>query len=149
MCKNLWGSLMRPNWPKWACQAQKTWHFSCFQYCVCGHYCTRSFLFESKSNNRKRKKEEEEDKEEEKQNVVKRLWEVRKTRKSSRKHAYIIVTPLNPTFIDWKWGLQGYTLFFLFLLKNKDCGYSLEPPRRGGSNEYPQSMFWAEIWKIS
>ena len=22
-----------------------------------------------------------------------------------------------------------------------DCGYSLESPRRGGSNEYPQSMF--------
>ena len=22
-----------------------------------------------------------------------------------------------------------------------DCGYSLEPPRRGGFNEYPQSMF--------
>ena len=22
-----------------------------------------------------------------------------------------------------------------------DCGYSLEPPRRGGSNEFPQSMF--------
>ena len=22
-----------------------------------------------------------------------------------------------------------------------DCGYSLEPPRRGGSNEYPKSMF--------
>ena len=32
--------------------------------------------------------------------------------------------------------------------QNIDCGYSLEPPRRGGSNEYPQSMFWAEIWKI-
>ena len=44
---------------------------------------------------------------------------------------------------------MGYTLFFLFPLKNIDCGYSLEPPRRGGSNEYPQSMFWAEIWKIS
>ena len=33
--------------------------------------------------------------------------------------------------------------------QNIDCGYSLEPPRRGGSrggsNEYPQSMFWAEI----
>ena len=29
-----------------------------------------------------------------------------------------------------------------------DCGYSLEPPRRGGSSEYPPSMFWAEIWKI-
>ena len=24
---------------------------------------------------------------------------------------------------------------------SKHCGYSLEPPRRGGSNEYPQSMF--------
>ena len=25
---------------------------------------------------------------------------------------------------------------------NIDCWYSLEPPRRGGSNEYPQSMFF-------
>ena len=25
--------------------------------------------------------------------------------------------------------------------QNMDCGHSLEPPRRGGSNEYPQSMF--------
>ena len=25
--------------------------------------------------------------------------------------------------------------------RNIDCGNSLEPPRRGGSNEYPQSMF--------
>ena len=32
--------------------------------------------------------------------------------------------------------------------QNIDCGYSLEPPRRGGSNEYPQSLFWAEIRKI-
>ena len=24
--------------------------------------------------------------------------------------------------------------------QNIDCGYSLEPPRRGGPNEYPQSM---------
>ena len=28
--------------------------------------------------------------------------------------------------------------------QNIDCGYSLEPPRRGGSNEYSQSMFWEE-----
>ena len=32
--------------------------------------------------------------------------------------------------------------------QNIDCGYSLEPPRRGGSNEYPQSMFYAVIRKI-
>ena len=31
--------------------------------------------------------------------------------------------------------------------QNIDCGYSLEPPQRGSSNEYPQSMFWAEIRK--
>ena len=43
----------------------------------------------------------------------------------------------------------GYTLFFLFLLKNIDCGYLLEPPRKGGSNEHPQSMFWAKIRKVS
>ena len=30
---------------------------------------------------------------------------------------------------------KGIHYFFLFLLKNIDCGYSLEPPRRGGSND--------------
>ena len=40
--------------------------------------------------------------------------------------------------------MQGYTYFFLFLLQNIDCGYSLKPPRRGGSNVYPQSMFWSK-----
>ena len=32
--------------------------------------------------------------------------------------------------------------------QNIDCGYLLEPPRRGGSNEYPQSMFYAVTRKI-
>ena len=30
---------------------------------------------------------------------------------------------------------------FHFSAQNIDFGYSLEPPRQGGSNEYPQSMF--------
>ena len=30
---------------------------------------------------------------------------------------------------------------FHISVQNIDCGYSLEPPRRGGSNEYPKSMF--------
>ena len=34
----------------------------------------------------------------------------------------------------------GFSLFFLISTQNIDCGYSLEPPRHGGSNEYPQSM---------
>ena len=52
--------------------------------------------------------------------------------------------------------IQIYRKFYLqktenFQLKNSDifqisaqstdCGYSLEPPRRGGSNVYPHSMF--------
>ena len=32
-------------------------------------------------------------------------------------------------------------IYFHISAQNIDCGYSLEPPRRGGSNEYPQSMF--------
>ena len=31
---------------------------------------------------------------------------------------------------------------FNIYAQNIDCGYTLEPPQRGGSNEYPQSMFW-------
>ena len=32
--------------------------------------------------------------------------------------------------------------------QNIDCGYWLEPPRRGGSNEYHNLCFSAEIRKI-
>ena len=32
----------------------------------------------------------------------------------------------------------------LIFAQNIYCGYTLEPPRRGGSNEYPQSMFWSK-----
>ena len=62
------------------------------------------------------------------------------------------IDPHKPHFYIVKLGFTGYTLFFLFLLENIDCEYSLEPPHRDGSNEYPQSMFWAEsffIWKFS
>ena len=34
------------------------------------------------------------------------------------------------------------------LAQNIHCGYTLEPPRRGGSNEYPQCMFWIKNKKI-
>ena len=33
---------------------------------------------------------------------------------------------------------------FLIFAQNKDCGYTLEPPRRGGSHEHPQSIFWSK-----
>ena len=34
-----------------------------------------------------------------------------------------------------------YIIFSLFLSENICCGYSLEAPHRGASNEYPQHMF--------
>ena len=51
------------------------------------------------------------------------------------------VYPREPHFYIAKLGYAGVHLFFLFLLQNIDCGYSLEPPHRGGSNVYPQSLF--------
>ena len=33
---------------------------------------------------------------------------------------------------------------FLIFAQNIDCVYTLEPPQRGGSNEYPHSMFWSK-----
>ena len=39
--------------------------------------------------------------------------------------------PLKPHFYIVKLGYAGVYLFFLFLFKTIDCGYSLEPPRRG------------------
>ena len=36
--------------------------------------------------------------------------------------------------------MKNSNMFHMFA-KHIDCGYSLEPPRRGGSYEYLQSMF--------
>ena len=53
----------------------------------------------------------------------------------------------NFTTKKWKFSDKNSNILFKFLLaaytsvQNIDCGYSLEPPRRGGSNEYTQSMF--------
>ena len=49
--------------------------------------------------------------------------------------------PLKPHFYIVKLGFTGVYFIFLISAQNIDCEYSLEPPRRGGSNEYPQSMF--------
>ena len=36
---------------------------------------------------------------------------------------------------------ENFQDIFQISAKNKDCGYSLEPPRQSGSNEYPHSVF--------
>ena len=67
--------------------------------------------------------------------------------KTTVKHLFITKTrlynfdPLKPKFYLVKPGFKGIYIIFLILLKNIACGYSLEPPRRGDSNKYQQSMF--------
>ena len=43
---------------------------------------------------------------------------------------------LKPHFYIVKLGFTGVYIIFLISAQNIDCGYSLESPRRGGSNEY-------------
>ena len=50
------------------------------------------------------------------------------SRRSSRKQARVTNTPLHPTFVYSKTGVYRGIQFFLFLLQNIDCGYTLEPP---------------------
>ena len=54
---------------------------------------------------------------------------------------------LKPHIYIVKLGFTGVYIIFLISAQNKDCGYSLEPPRRGGSNEYPQSMRFEQKYK--
>ena len=55
-----------------------------------------------------------------------------------RKHAYSNVLKISPPKTE---SFQMKSDIFHISAQNIDCRYSLEPPRRGGSNEYPQSMF--------
>ena len=59
-----------------------------------------------------------------------------------RKHAYSnILKKLQPK--TEKFQIKNSDIFNISA-QNIDCGYSLEPPRRGGSKEYPQSIFLAQ-----
>ena len=51
-----------------------------------------------------------------------------------------------PIFLAFKIKKKKLKKFDIFLIfaQNIDCGYTFEPPRRGGSNEYPQRMFWSK-----
>ena len=40
-------------------------------------------------------------------------------------------------------------MIFLIFANNIDCRYTLEPPRRGVSYEYPQSLVWSKNKKTN
>ena len=58
-----------------------------------------------------------------------------------------------PIQICWKFHLQKQSFqikisdIFYIAAQNIDCGNSLKPPHRGGSNEFPQSIFLSRNWK--
>ena len=56
-----------------------------------------------------------------------------------RKHAYSNIVKILPPKNE-KFQIENSDIFHISI-HNIDCGYSLEPHRRGGSNEYPQFMF--------
>ena len=62
-----------------------------------------------------------------------------------RNHAYSNTLKISPS------KTESFQIKILILFpisaQNIDCGYLLEPPRRGGSNEYHNLSFWAEIRK--
>ena len=49
--------------------------------------------------------------------------------------------PLKPHFYVVKLGFTGVYIIFHISAQKHRLWVSLEPPRRGGSNEYPQSIF--------
>ena len=49
--------------------------------------------------------------------------------------------PLKPHFYIVKLGFIGVYIIFVIFAQKHRLWYSFEPPRRGGSNEYLQSMF--------
>ena len=58
--------------------------------------------------------------------------------KSLRKHAYSNILKILPPKNE-NVQINSSDIFHISA-QNIDSGYSLEPPRRGGSNEYPQSF---------
>ena len=64
-----------------------------------------------------------------------------------RKHAYSHILKNFTTIKIENFQIKNPDIYHISA-QNIDCGYSLEPPRRGGSNEYPQSMFGTEKRKI-
>ena len=54
--------------------------------------------------------------------------------------------PLTPHLYIVKLAFTG-VYFFLYLLQNIECVYTLEPPQRGGSNAYPKINVLSKIKK--
>ena len=98
-----------------------------------------------KKTTKKQKKQQQKNKKKKKKTTKKQKKNNKKTKK--KKH---IKKNCNRVHYENK-PIQIYTNFYQqkknsdivhISAQNINCGYPLEPPRRGGSKEYPKSMFW-------
>ena len=64
-----------------------------------------------------------------------------------RKHAYSNILRILPPKKNENFQMKNSGSVRISA-QNIDCGYSLEPPQRGSSNEYYNLCFWAEIRKL-
>ena len=63
---------------------------------------------------------------------------------------YVYIPTFTPLLYSKTGVCRGIPIFLIFFFaQNLDCLHSLEPPRSGGSNVYPQSVFRAKLLKIS
>ena len=86
-------------------------------------------------------------------NILQKKKKKKKKKKRTKTEKHQLNTDRNhyeniPIHIYWKFYHQKKgklqiknLILFHISAQHIDCRYSLEPPRRGGSNEYPQSMF--------
>ena len=77
--------------------------------------------------------------------VITALVEEGVGRLTLRKQAYSNIKKISPPKTE-NIQIKNSDIFHISA-QNIDCEYSLEPPRRGGSNGYPQSMFLSKIRK--
>ena len=73
------------------------------------------------------------------ENRLKMLTDLKGRMQPLRKHAHLNILIISPPKNE-NFQIKNSDIFHVSA-QNIDCWYSLQPPRRGGSNEYPQSMF--------
>ena len=65
-----------------------------------------------------------------------------KTKDTLRKHTYSNILKISPPKTEsFHIKILIFYIYIYISAQKIDCGYSLEPTRRGGSNKYQQSMF--------
>ena len=69
-------------------------------------------------------------------------------KKKEKEHYENTPTQIYWKFYHQKWKFSDKNMIFYISAENIDCVSSLDSPRRGGCNEYPQAMVLSRYMKI-